>query len=268
MEKNKISIITVVKNGMPFLKTSIKSFRMQSYINKELIIVYAPSEDGTEDYLSKINDENIIIKKDLNSKTKFGSINLGIELSRGKFFGLLHSDDVFFDENTLKNISNAFNENINCVYGNVLFTNKNNLTSVKRIWKSKKFKKNRLKYGWMPPHTSLFLEKNFCLTEDKIYNELYPISGDYYFILKILNDKKVNVNFINKYITIMRDGGDSTKLTNILQKLKEDIKIAKLFYNNYFMCIFLKIIQKIFQLKIVNKKISSVYLSDLEKELN
>ena len=48
MENNKISIITVVKNGMPFLKTSIKSFRMQTYINKELIIVFAPSQDGTE----------------------------------------------------------------------------------------------------------------------------------------------------------------------------------------------------------------------------
>ena len=156
MEKNKISVITVVKNGMPFLKTSIKSFRMQNYINKELIVVYAPSEDGTEEYLSEIDDQNIIIKKDINSKTKFGSINLGIKLSSGNFFGLLHSDDVFYDENTLKDISNAFDENINCVYGNVLFTNKNNLTSVNRIWKSKKFKKNSLKFGWMPPHTSLF----------------------------------------------------------------------------------------------------------------
>lgn len=268
MEKNKISVITVVKNGMPFLKTSIKSFRMQNYINKELIVVYAPSEDGTEEYLSEIDDQNIIIKKDINSKTKFGSINLGIKLSSGNFFGLLHSDDVFYDENTLKDISNAFDENINCVYGNVLFTNKNNLTSVNRIWKSKKFKKNSLKFGWMPPHTSLFLEKNFYLKDDKIYNELYPISGDYYFILKILNDKNINTNYIDKYITIMRDGGDSTKIINILQKLKEDLKIAKLFYNTYFICVFFKIIQKIFQIKIVSKKISSDYLNNLEEELN
>jgi glycosyltransferase len=268
MEKNKISIITVVKNGMPFLKTSIKSFRMQNYINKELIIVFAHSEDGTEEYLNKINDENIIIKKDITSKTKFGSINLGIELSSGKYFGLLHADDVFYDENTLIDISNAFKENINCVYGNVLFTNKNNLTSVNRIWKSKQFKRKNLKFGWMPPHTSLFLEKNFCLTQGIIYNELYPISGDYYFILKILNDSKIKTCFIDKYITVMRDGGDSTKLSNILQKLIEDIKIAKLFYSSYLICIFLKIIQKIFQKKIVNKKIKNSYLNDLEKELN
>ena len=268
MEKNKISIITVVKNGMPFLKTSIKSFRMQTYINKELIIVFAPSQDGTEEYLKKINDKNIIIKKDMISKTKFGSINLGIELSSGKYFGLLHADDVFYDEHTIENISYAFDENFNCLYGNILFANKNNLTSVNRIWKSKKFKKNNLKYGWMPPHTSLFLEKEFYLLDNKIYNELYPISGDYYFILKILNHNKVNTIFLDKYITIMRDGGDSTKLVNILQKLAEDIKIAKLFYKSYLICIFFKVIQKIFQIKIINKKISSTYLNDLEKELN
>ena len=268
MENNKISIITVVKNGMPFLKTSIKSFRMQTYINKELIIVFAPSQDGTEEYLNTINDKNIIVKKDIISKTKFGSINLGIGLSSGKYFGLLHADDVFYDENTLKYISNAFKENINCVYGNVLFANKNNLKSINRVWKSKKFKKNNLKYGWMPPHTSLFLEKNFYSNENKMYNELYPISGDYYFILKILNDSKINTSFIDKYITIMRDGGDSTKLVNILQKFREDLKIAKLFYNGYFICIIFKIIQKIFQIKIVNEKITSDYLSNLEKELN
>ena len=268
MEKNKISIVTVVKNGMPFLKTSIKSFKMQTYVNKELIIIFSPSRDGTEEYLNQIKDENIIIKKDAISKTKFGSINLGIELSSGKFFGLLHADDVFYDERTLEDISYAFDKNFNCVYGNVLFTKKNNLKSVNRIWKSKKFKKNNLKYGWMPPHTSLFLEKEFCLSENKIYNELYPISGDYYFILKILNDKKVNTNFVNKYITIMRDGGDSTKIVNILQKFIEDIKIAKLFYKSYLICVFFKVFQKFFQMKIINKKISSTYLNNLEKELN
>ena len=74
----KISIITVVKNGMPFLKSAVKSFNLQKYDNKELIIVYSPSKDGTEEYLESLNYPNIIIKKDLHSKTKFGSINLGI----------------------------------------------------------------------------------------------------------------------------------------------------------------------------------------------
>ena len=61
--KKKISIITVVKNGMPFLKSSIMSFNLQSYKNKELIIVYASSNDGTEEYLQNLNSSNIFIKR-------------------------------------------------------------------------------------------------------------------------------------------------------------------------------------------------------------
>ena len=49
----KISIITVVKNGMPFLKESINSFNSQKYKNKELIIVYSDSNDGTIEYIKK-----------------------------------------------------------------------------------------------------------------------------------------------------------------------------------------------------------------------
>ena len=133
-----LTIITVVKNGMPFLKSAIMSFNLQSYKNKELIIVYASSNDGTEEYLQNLNSSNIFIKKDLNSKTKFGSINLGINISSGDIIGLLHSDDVFYNENTLDDISYNFNNDIDLLYGDVLFSKNNNLSKITRIWKSNK----------------------------------------------------------------------------------------------------------------------------------
>ena len=156
----KISIITVVKNGMPFLKSAIKSFKLQKYNNKELIIVYAPSKDGTEEYLESLNNPNIIIKKDFESTTKFGSINLGINISSGIIVGLLHSDDVFFNEKILDQIAEKFNEEIDFLYGNVLFSKSDDLSHINRIWKSKKFNQKLLKFGWMPPHTSIFLRKD------------------------------------------------------------------------------------------------------------
>ena len=54
----KISIITVVKNGMPFLKDAIKSFELQKYRNKELIIVYSKSIDETENYINSLSKKN------------------------------------------------------------------------------------------------------------------------------------------------------------------------------------------------------------------
>ena len=55
----KISIITVVKNGMPYLADAIKSFYMQNYNNKELIIIYSKSNDDTEKYLNNFILSNI-----------------------------------------------------------------------------------------------------------------------------------------------------------------------------------------------------------------
>ena len=55
-ERLKISIITVVKNGMPFLIDALKSFNLQNYTNKEHIVVYGDSNDGTTEYLFKNGD--------------------------------------------------------------------------------------------------------------------------------------------------------------------------------------------------------------------
>ena len=51
--KEKISIITVVKNGMPYLVDCIKSFQNQKYENKEHIILVSKCNDNTVDYLKK-----------------------------------------------------------------------------------------------------------------------------------------------------------------------------------------------------------------------
>ena len=262
---NKISIITVVKNGMPFLKSAIESFKLQSYSNKELIIVYAPSYDGTETYLKSLNDSNIIIKKDDISKTKFGSINKGIELSTGNIFGLLHSDDIFYSDDTLSLIIKNFELNINCLYGNVIFSKKDNICIINRIWKSKIFNNNSLRYGWMPPHTSIFLRKDFFENDKEIYNEKYPISGDYYFILKIFHNPNLKSKFLNNFITLMRDGGDSTKISNLIDKLKEDLTISKLFFKYNYICVICKILQKVFQIKIIKIKLNNNYINKLNK---
>ena len=98
----KISIITVVKNGMPHLKDCIKSIKNQTYQNIEHIVVYTNSNDGTLNFLKK-NKKKICY--DNTSGNKFGAINKGIKMAKGKYIALLHADDIFFNYNTLSNIS-------------------------------------------------------------------------------------------------------------------------------------------------------------------
>ena len=53
--------------------------------------------------------------------------------------GILHSDDVFFDNETLKNIASKYKiSKSDLIYGNVLFSARHNLIDIKRIWKQNK----------------------------------------------------------------------------------------------------------------------------------
>ena len=241
----KISIITVVKNGMPFLKESINSFNSQKYKNKELIIVYSDSNDGTIEYIKKNKKKNFTIIRDKKSKNKFGPLNLGIKKSKGQIIGILHSDDFYPSRHILTDVVRTFKKyQSDVVYGNLLFCNKNNKKQIVRKWISSAFNKKKLKYGWMPPHTTIYVVSK--IIKKNFYSLKYPISGDYKFILDLFN-KKLNFVFLNKYLCTMRVGGDSTKIKNIIKKLKEDLNIAKLYYRNYITCIILKILRKINQ---------------------
>ena len=68
------------------------------------------------------------------------------------------------------------------------------------------------------------------------------ISGDYDYILKILNKPNLKTLYFRNFISVMRAGGDSTKISNIFKKINEDLKISKKKYKNNFFCIFFKII--------------------------
>ncbi len=251
----KISIITVVKNGMHFLKNEIKSFELQKYRNKELIIVYSKSIDETENYINSLSKKNYKIVKD-NSNNRYKAINKGIKKSSGDIIGLLHADDIFFNNQTLFDVC-VHIDKYDIVYGGVYFAERNNLTKIKRIWNPKNLSKNSILFGSVPPHISTFMKKN-VFNKIGYYSEKYMISGDYDFLLRLINSNKFKIKSTNKFHNIMRLGGDSTNISKIFLKLKEDYLIIKKHNLNIFTLAF-KILSKITQIN-KNKKIDNNYI--------
>lgn len=255
----KITIITAVKNGMPYLKDAVKSFELQDYKKKELIIVYSKSNDGTDNYLDSLKKKYKIFL-DKNTGNKFDAINIGIKKSTGDVIGLLHADDIFFNYKTLSNIADKIKKNkLDGAYGGVYFSKKDNLKIINRIWEAENFKREKLYYGWMPPHTSLFIKRNI-FTKVGLYSNKFRISSDYEFILRLFFNNNFKINSTNLIHTIMRDGGDSRKIKLLLLKLIEDISIL----NKHQLSVFI-IISKIltkFNQFFKNKKINSKYLNE------
>jgi glycosyltransferase len=232
---------------MPYIEDSINSFSSQNYKNKELVVVYSKSTDGTKQFLNKNKNKIDKLIIDNKSKNKYEAINLGIKKATGNIIGVLHADDFFADRNILKKISHTHDKDksIDLTYGNVLFCKRNNIKKISRYWKSSNYKKNLINKGWMPPHTTLFIKKRIY---NKInYSNKYNISADYEFIIKLFS-KKINSKYMDLNILVMRLGGISTSIYTLLEKTYEDIKVLKSFNKNYFKLIPYKILSKLNQL--------------------
>lgn len=212
----------LVKNSMPYIMASLQSFLEQDYKNKELIIVYSKSDDGSFEYLNNKKTKNIKIY--FLNKNLYSCLNYGIKKSKGEVIGILHSDDILYDKNVLSHVAKSFiKKKADIVYGNIMYSKRNEIFSLIRVWDNIKLNN---KYD-LPPHTSTFVRRK--LYNNNFYNPNYKISSDTNFLLNIFkNKRKKNKYFyLNKYITIMRTGGISTKFIFAITKLIEDIRCFK-----------------------------------------
>ena len=118
----KISIITIAFNAEATLANTLNSVFTQSYKNIEHIIIDGKSNDKT---LKICNDfphiSKIISESD---KGVYDAFNKGLRLATGEIVGFLNSDDVFYNENSVQEIVNAFLSNeADIVYGDLNYIN-------------------------------------------------------------------------------------------------------------------------------------------------
>lgn len=91
-----ISIIIPVLNGMPFIKSAMKSVLEQSIHEIEVLVVDAGSTDGTVELIEEMKKEDPRIKLFHSAKRSMGyQYNLGIQNAVGEFIGFCESDDYF-----------------------------------------------------------------------------------------------------------------------------------------------------------------------------
>ena len=118
MEKNKISIITVVKNSSNTIEKTIQSLLSQKYKNVEYLVIDGNSTDGTLEILNKYK-ENISLLISEEDKGIWNAMNKGVSLAKGDIIGFLNADDIYY-ENSLNIVNEYFNKNeIDFLFGSV-----------------------------------------------------------------------------------------------------------------------------------------------------
>ncbi len=220
----KISVITAVYNNRSFIADAIESIISQHDVSVELVVVDGGSTDGTLQilqgygnrihYLSSERDDGI-----------YDALNKGIAKSSGDIVGFLHSDDFFENSKVLLRIVDLFVRfNLDAVYGDLKYVQREDPSVVVRFWKSGAFESSNLALGWMPPHPTFYVRRDIY-QKLGAFDTTYRIAADYDCMLRFLKQDGFKVGYIPEVLVNMRVGGESNRsLRNILRKTREDYR--------------------------------------------
>lgn len=227
----KVSIITTCYNRVNTIKYAIESVKAQTYKDIEYIIVDGASTDGSVEVIkisiaqgfSNSGGVKFISEPD---GGMYEAVNKGLNLATGDVVGLLHSDDMFYDNQVVADIVDEFHkkDNVDFVYGDGLFVNPDDVSKVVRKWIGGRYSTRKVKHGWLPLHPTCYVRRKI-LNFPKPYNEKYKIAADTDFLIKILLRKGILVCYLPRYIVRMRMGGLSTDSKRRKQMWKEDMDI-------------------------------------------
>ncbi|MDA7760248.1 glycosyltransferase [Amylibacter sp.] len=176
------------------------------------------STDGTLQVIDNYRHSRMKLNSEADSGI-YDALNKGIALANGDVIGIMHSDDVYAHDRVLDNVVQIFKDaKVNAVYGDLNYISAGNSGRIVRRWKAGCFKRNKFKFGWMPPHPTLFLRKEVFMSLGN-YDTTYQISGDFDAILRWLRNANIKFFYLPQVLVNMRLGGESNRsISRILRK--------------------------------------------------
>ena len=221
----KVSVITISYNANKTIEKTLNSIASQSYSNIEHIIVDGGSKDSTIEICNSFPHVSKIISEPDNGV--YDAFNKGLNIATGDVIGFLNSDDIFYDDNSVKEIVDAFSKNnTDIVYGNLDYINEDG--KVIRNWISKNYQKGLVKKAWMPAHPTFYCKKE-VYNHLGGYNDSFKIGGDFELCLRFLEVNKVTSFYLNKKLIKMLIGGISNSgLKSKWTIYKEELRAFKI----------------------------------------
>lgn len=177
MNSVKVSIITVVYNGVSTVERTIKSVLHQSYHDIEYIIIDGQSNDGTIDIIEKYRPK---LAQFLSAPDNgiYDAINKGITLAKGDLIGIINSDD-WYEEDAITNVVKCYLENpdVSIFHGLLRYwTEKGEIHSINGHHSS-------FLRSWMIEHPACFVKKELY-QRIGLFNLAYKFCADYDFMLR------------------------------------------------------------------------------------
>lgn len=215
----KVSIITIVYNGVSTLENTIKSIAALTYPNVEYIVVDGGSKDGTVELIQRY-ESNISKWISEPDKGLYDAMNKGLAMASGDYVWFINSGDETAEPNILNKTFALCNE-ADIYYGDtMLIDSDGHEIGKRRLSPPKKLTWKDFRKGMVVSHQSFICSRSIAGE----YNLAYRFSADFEWCLQAL--KKAD-RVCNTELTLSRflEGGLTKK--NIVPGLKERFKIMR-----------------------------------------
>ena len=215
----KITVITVAYNSGSTIADTLRSVAEQHHPDVEHIVIDGGSTDNTVELVQRLGRDGTLLLSEPDTGI-YDAMNKGLRLASGDFVGFLNADDMFAGAATLETMAKPMVQ-ADIVYGDLVYVHQNDTGRVIRHWRSGRFDRSRLRYGWMPPHPTFYVRRSRLAGMQ--FDLRYRIAADYDFMLRQLTPPTVRVTYVPEVLVRMRTGGASNRSLHALwQKSSED----------------------------------------------
>ncbi len=181
----------------------------QTHPDIEHIVVDGASTDGT---LALIRAHQTGLMKLISEPDQgiYDAMNKGVAAATGEVICFLNADDHYADSDVLARVAERMTqEHLDALFGDVTFFHASNPQHSVRLYSSRHFRPERIAWGWMPAHPSLFLRRDVYERTGPFRTD-YRIAGDFEFVARAFGRNTLRYRHFPEVLVRMRTGGIST----------------------------------------------------------
>ena len=223
----KISVITVAYNSAATIADTLRSVATQTHPDIEHIVIDGASTDDTLTVV-KAHGKHVQVLVSEPDRGIYDAMNKGLALASGEFVGFLNADDLFASKDSVKLIVAAA-ESTACdaVYGDLAYVRADDVNTVVRLWRGGDFRRSRLRFGWMPPHPTFYVRREF-LSRLGAFDSRMRVAADYELMMRCLVQVAVRTSYVPQLLVRMRLGGASNaSIRALVRKSREDLHVMR-----------------------------------------